>query len=178
MIKCNLAILLAERNIKISEVSKRTGISRTTLTALAQNQSKGIQFDTFDTLCSYLNVKPNALFTQELFEYDFVVSEITDHKDHFDVELITEIKYSNEYIESRFRCNAFFWKMNSFEPDVITDIQIEPLFPNKVVSILETIPITFKVSFEQELIEAINAELVVKYALDESQLEIRMLNRY
>ena len=46
MIACNLSVLLAERNLKISQVSKATGISRTTLTSLALNNAKGIQFDT------------------------------------------------------------------------------------------------------------------------------------
>ncbi|WP_376711857.1 helix-turn-helix domain-containing protein, partial [Bacillus paralicheniformis] len=32
MIKCNLAVLLAERNLKNSELSKRTRLNRTTLT--------------------------------------------------------------------------------------------------------------------------------------------------
>lgn len=51
MIKCNLAVLLAERGLKLTTVSNDTGISRTTLTALANNKNSGIQFDTLNTLC-------------------------------------------------------------------------------------------------------------------------------
>jgi DNA-binding Xre family transcriptional regulator len=61
MIKCNLAVLLAERNIKITKVSKDTGISRTTLTSLTNNYAQGIQFDTLDTLCKYLSITPDKL---------------------------------------------------------------------------------------------------------------------
>ena len=61
MIRSNLAVLLAETNLKIARVSHDTGISRTTLTALSQNYCKGIQFDTLNTLCSYLNVTPSEL---------------------------------------------------------------------------------------------------------------------
>lgn len=48
-----LKILLAERNLKISQVSNDTGLSRTTLTSLAQNNPKGIQLETIDKLCQY-----------------------------------------------------------------------------------------------------------------------------
>lgn len=61
MIKSNLAVVLAERNIKITKVSHDTGISRTTLTALTQNNCKGIQFDTLNTLCTYLHVTPSEI---------------------------------------------------------------------------------------------------------------------
>ncbi|MDU7066726.1 MAG: helix-turn-helix transcriptional regulator [Clostridium perfringens] len=63
MIRCNLSILLAERNLKITQVSKDTGISRTTLTSLSNNYSQGIQFDTINTLCNYLKVTPEQLIT-------------------------------------------------------------------------------------------------------------------
>lgn len=68
MLKCNLAVLLAERKLKISKVSADTGISRTTLTALSSNQSQGIQFDTLNTLCSYLRVTPAEFFCYAPFE--------------------------------------------------------------------------------------------------------------
>lgn len=63
MIRCNLAVLLAERNLKISKVSADTGISRTTLTALSNNYSQGIQFDTANKLCVYLKVTLSDLFS-------------------------------------------------------------------------------------------------------------------
>ena len=61
MIRCNFAILLAEQNLKITKVSNDTGISRTTLTALSNNYSQGIQFDTINKLCIYLRVTPEEL---------------------------------------------------------------------------------------------------------------------
>ena len=62
MIRCNLAILLAERNLRITKVSKDTGISRTTLTSLSNNRAQGIQLDTINTLCNYLKITPELLF--------------------------------------------------------------------------------------------------------------------
>lgn len=62
MIKCRLRVLLAERDLKITQVAKDTGISRTTLTALTYNRCKGVQFDTMNKLCNYLKVSPGDLF--------------------------------------------------------------------------------------------------------------------
>lgn len=62
MIICNLAVLLAERQLKITRISNDTGISRTTLTSLKQNDAKGIQFDTINTLCNYLSIEPKDFF--------------------------------------------------------------------------------------------------------------------
>lgn len=56
MVRCNLAKLLEERNLKITKVSKDTGISRTTLTSLAKGHSKGFSYDVLDSLCYYLKV--------------------------------------------------------------------------------------------------------------------------
>lgn len=61
MLHCNLAVLLAERGLKITKVSNDTGISRTTLTALCSNRGLGIQFETLNTLCLYLGVGPEKL---------------------------------------------------------------------------------------------------------------------
>lgn len=61
MVRCNLAVLLAERRIKISRIAADTGLSRTTLTALSNNYSQGIQFDTLNTICTYLEVSPEQL---------------------------------------------------------------------------------------------------------------------
>lgn len=76
MIRCNLSVLLAERNLKITKVSNDTGISRTTLTALCKNHSQGIQFDTMNILCKYLKVAPAQLICY--IPYDFVDISVED----------------------------------------------------------------------------------------------------
>lgn len=165
LIKCNLAVLLAERNLKISELSKRTGISRTTLTSLAQNQSKGIQFDTFDTLCNYLKISPNDLFTQEKFEYDFSVIEIIKLKFDYEYELIlhTEIEYKTQKYEVKFNCNCEIID-NETEPH---SISVKIHYPEEILQIFKTIPVIFKTYFEAELLECVKAELVAHCNLDE-----------
>lgn len=71
MIFCNLKTLLAQRNITISKISSDTKISRTTITALCANRSGGIQFDTLDTICSYLKVLPSEVILFSPYQIDF-----------------------------------------------------------------------------------------------------------
>ena len=78
MLRCNLAILLSERNLKITKVAKDTGISRTTLTSLSSNSSKGIQLDTMNTLCHYLSITPDKLFSFIPLDIDCEVSYLND----------------------------------------------------------------------------------------------------
>jgi DNA-binding Xre family transcriptional regulator len=77
MLRNNLAILLAERQLKITRVANDTGISRTTLTALVQNENKMIQNETINKLCRYLNTSPTFFF--EFIPMDFSFSfELTE----------------------------------------------------------------------------------------------------
>ena len=98
MILSRLKVLLAERNIKISKVSNDTGISRTTLTALAQNTPKGVQFDTIDVLCQYLGVKISDFFEYIPFDIDVNcdkpdVMDLTS-KDNFHNFITTKVELS------------------------------------------------------------------------------------
>lgn len=57
MIQVDLSVIMAKKRIKtVSELSKRTGISRTTLLSLYHEKGKGVQFDTLDKLCEHLDV--------------------------------------------------------------------------------------------------------------------------
>ena len=64
----NLAVLLAERRLTLSRVSADTHISRTTLTALTNGSAKGVQFETLNALCQYLNAAPGDLFLYRPFD--------------------------------------------------------------------------------------------------------------
>lgn len=66
MIVNKFSLLLAERLLKVSDVSRDTGISRTTLTALYYRRNAGIQFDTLNRLCEYFNCNiEEIIFYQE-----------------------------------------------------------------------------------------------------------------
>ncbi len=94
MIRCNLAVLLAERNLRISKVSKDTGISRTTLTSLNNNYSQGIQFDTMNTLCLYLGVVPEKLISYIPFDMEITSFEYDTESGEMDIQL--EITTNNK----------------------------------------------------------------------------------
>lgn len=68
MIFNRLKMLLSERELTISQVAKDTGLSRTTLTYMVQNNSKGIQLATLNQLCQYLHVRPEDFF--EYYPFD------------------------------------------------------------------------------------------------------------
>ena len=75
----NLSVLLAERRLTISKVSQDTGISRTTLTALASRGAKGVQFDTLNALCQYLKATPNELFIYRPFDLTLACDGVLGH---------------------------------------------------------------------------------------------------
>lgn len=81
MIDSNLAVLLAERNLKITKVSRDTGISRTTLTSLCYDYSGGIKFDTLNILCKYLGITPAEFFSYSQYDYEIEWLGIVDYED-------------------------------------------------------------------------------------------------
>lgn len=105
MIRCNLSILLAERGLTISQVSEDTGISRTTLTALAKNRNSGIQLETINTLCLYLKIEPSQLIA--FLPFDIIFDGTSKNKDSFSVlakhiknGIVTPFKINLEFIEN------------------------------------------------------------------------------
>ena len=71
MIKTNLAVLMAERGLKIADVYEATGISKTTLMAISENTGKGIQYETIDKLCNFFNVTPKDFFIYSPYMVSF-----------------------------------------------------------------------------------------------------------
>ncbi|WP_414155893.1 helix-turn-helix domain-containing protein [Pseudomonas sp. BNK-43-b] len=64
MIKCHLSRVMGEQKLKISDVSRDTGINRGTLTRMYYETLVRIDLDTINTLCEYL-----AVSLDELLEY-------------------------------------------------------------------------------------------------------------
>lgn len=54
--------ILADKKLRITQVGLETGLSRTTLTALAKNSGAGVNYETIDKLCIYLEVTPGEFF--------------------------------------------------------------------------------------------------------------------
>ena len=63
MIVCNFAVLLAERKMKVADAIRATGISKSTLHKLYNDQTTRIDFETIDKLCEFLECEVGDLFT-------------------------------------------------------------------------------------------------------------------
>ena len=54
LINNKFSSIVGARRLKISDISRETGLSRTTLTQLYYDRCKYITFETLDKLCAYL----------------------------------------------------------------------------------------------------------------------------
>jgi len=61
MIKSNLAVLLAERKMRVADLVKETGINKSTLYKLYNDESVRINFETIDKICLALNIEVGDL---------------------------------------------------------------------------------------------------------------------
>lgn len=64
MIRVRLNEILEEKNLTINKVSQESGVSRPSLTALVNNESGGVQFETLEKLTNYLNVSISDIFVE------------------------------------------------------------------------------------------------------------------
>lgn len=63
-IRCRLGDIMKEKGLSNKEVVELTGVSRNTITSLAANATKRVDYDTLEGLCRGLGVTPG-----ELIEY-------------------------------------------------------------------------------------------------------------
>lgn len=77
MIKSNLAVLMAERGLKMNQVIERTGIAKATIQALYHNRSRAIHFHTIDQLCDFFDVSVGELLSRHVFKLQ--VNECSEH---------------------------------------------------------------------------------------------------
>lgn len=106
MIKTNFAVLMAERGLKIADVYEDTGISKTTLMALSDNTGKGVQFDTVDKLCNYLDIELKDFFVYIPYIWKMYAKEKYEHygndKNIFTINLKTSHSEKNYIIQLYF----------------------------------------------------------------------------
>lgn len=186
MIRCNLAVLLAERNLKITKVCKDTGISRTTLTYLVNNYSKGIQYDTLNTLCSYLHTTPDELIPYIPIEIKILhVHRTGENNNELDIE--TEITYKGITqkcpLTGHVEVNLFTAddKDATLEmygnPCSVTifiepwDSEANPLFKEEIdflTSAFEQLPISFLKDIENIIADQVLNSIAYDYGFDSS----------
>lgn len=61
MIISNLAVLLAERKLKVADLVRSTGINKSTLHKLYNDESVRIDFETIDKICIALEIEVGDL---------------------------------------------------------------------------------------------------------------------
>jgi len=62
MIKNNLSMLMGAKRIKIFELQKLSGLSRSTITRLYYEQTNTVSLNTLEALCKALDCTLNDLF--------------------------------------------------------------------------------------------------------------------
>ncbi len=65
MIKCHLSKLLGIKRLKISDVSRDTGLNRGTITRLYNETAVRVEFEVLDKLCAYLECDLSDLISLE-----------------------------------------------------------------------------------------------------------------
>ncbi len=62
-VRCHLDAVLVAREMTLTELSVRTGITVANLSILKNNRAKAVRFTTLTLICDVLNVQPADLFT-------------------------------------------------------------------------------------------------------------------
>lgn len=192
MVRCNLSVLLAERNLKITKVCKDTGISRTTLTYLANNYSKGIQYDTLNTLCTYLNVSPRELISHVPVDISRLhVLRTGDKKEQLEIDF--ELTYKGITQKCSLCGNAYIFFADFDAPNV--DAKKYPQIPYEVnidvdlydpdgdpeyeaenefiINTFQTLPITFLTDIENDITGDIVNDISQEYHLEDYADQIK-----
>lgn len=74
MIKFNLKNIMKQKNVNISQLNEKTGISRNSLSLLINGKSQGIQFETIDRITRALNIEVEELFERSFNELKIELS--------------------------------------------------------------------------------------------------------
>lgn len=100
--KNKLAVLMAERGLKIADLYKDTGISKTTLMQVANNTGKGIQYETLEKLLDYFDISPNEFFGYEskatITSFENLGRPCKFRKQNYKREKIIEMKYREKEV--------------------------------------------------------------------------------
>lgn len=71
MIRSRLSVLMAERNERQDDLSRATGISKATLSNIANNKTAGIQYEILESLAMYFDISIGDLFEYSPFNIEF-----------------------------------------------------------------------------------------------------------
>lgn len=152
MIRCNLAVLMAERGLNISDLSKVTGISRNALSALYHNTGKGIQFETLDALCDYLQVTPGDLLLFSPLKYS--ISDISQGIDHLKlrIEMMTK---KNKSISGEIDVSYEISEYKDKQHEIPSKLTVLISYSPKIYEEIKQLPKLFSVDIEGDIISKV-----------------------
>lgn len=164
MIQSRLSVLMAERGLKISDLYEETGISKTTLMAIAENTGKGVQFDTVDKLCNFLGVTPC-----DFFDYSPYIVE-TQKSDFIEGNLKgIEIKIKKQNYEKYFNLDIYVYSCDSydipfkkgeFDYYITLGLQSSDHYTDdEFYKFLSNMNISFRTDFINKLIQEVKSQL-------------------
>lgn len=176
MLYCNLAGLMANKKANISDVSRDTKISRTTLTSLYYNTLKGIQIETADALCKYFNVGMDKLFI--FSKYDFSAdcvggdSELTifeDLMEHAHATVDITVKIGSVFKKCDIGVTVYAYWLNSerpefefvieyYDPEVNDGVEENNIFLQKIFG---AIPAEIKPHIEDMITDCVDAHFML-----------------
>ncbi len=61
----NLDVVLAQRKMKLKELSEAIGISMTNLSLLKTGKARGVRFNTLEAICETLDCQPGDILTYQ-----------------------------------------------------------------------------------------------------------------
>lgn len=73
MLRSRLASLMADNDIRQDELHNATGISKATLSNIANNKTTAPQYGTIETLAMFFNVSPDKLFEYSPYRYEITL---------------------------------------------------------------------------------------------------------
>lgn len=169
MLQNNLNRLMSERNIKTSDISKDIGLAKTTISSLSRGTTTGIQFDTLEKICSYLQVTP-----AEFFDYSPYILETTTQLKLSDLKK-GQFQYSahitNNVYSKEFKLDVKLLDPKSSTDFPRTDLDNYSLYltidlvkdskysPEELFGIIGSFPVILERKFYQQLVDPIIDQL-------------------
>lgn len=164
MIKTNFAVLMAERGLKIADVYEDTGISKTTLMALAENTGKGVQFDTVDKLCNYLGIELKDFFVYSPYIWKVYYKDDYEYKEEGDNIVLINLKSIHN--ERTYIFNLFFFSPKHIDSPTDDDniklwvrLSLDEDSGNygydEFYKFVSSLPVSFQTHFYNDVLEVI-----------------------
>lgn len=149
-----LNVLLTEHNLTITKMSKDTGLSRTTLTLLANNHTQGIQFDTLNKICLYLNINPSDFF--EFIPLEIAANVVNFSEKQFDLQ----VSFLEQNKVSYFLLDGYY---NLSETDIFIDLSFSKYISSddkkSCVSMFKKVPVSIFKQIELDILNQFSSKL-------------------